>query len=63
MPTPFRVLIIDDSEKDALLIAKTLRKQWPTLAFERVDSAAAVHEVVKEQTWDCILCEMRLRVN
>jgi len=58
MPTPFRVLIIDDSEKDALLIAKTLRKQWPTLAFERVDSAAAVREVIKEQTWDCILCEM-----
>ncbi len=42
MPTTYRVLVIDDSDKDALPVARTLRKQWPALTIKRVDSAAAI---------------------
>ena len=58
MPTPFRVLITDDSEKDARLIARALRKRWSALVFERVDSEAAMREALREQAWDCVLCDM-----
>jgi len=58
MPAPFNVLIIDDSEKDALLIARTLRKQWLSLNFERVDNATAMRKALQEQTWGCVLCDM-----
>ncbi|MEE8366031.1 MAG: response regulator [Gammaproteobacteria bacterium] len=58
MSASFCVLIIDDSKKDTLLIASELRKQWPTLAFERVDNATAMREALNEQTWDCIVCDV-----
>jgi len=58
MPAPFNVLIVDDSEKDVLLIARTLRKQWPSLTFDRVDNAMAMREALQERAWDCILCDM-----
>ena len=57
---PDRILIIDDSEKDALLIERALRKEWPMLAFKRVDSAAAMREASNEQSWACVLCDMMM---
>jgi len=60
MPTPFRVLFIDDSEKDARLIARTLRGHWPKLVLKRVDNAIAMREALKEQNWDCVLCDVVL---
>jgi len=56
--TTFRALIIDDSAEDSLLIERELRKQWPRLAVERVETATALLEALEQQTWDCILCDM-----
>lgn len=58
MPAPFRVLIIDDSEQDAHLIARTLRKQWPKLIFKRVETEAAVRQALREHTWSCMICDV-----
>jgi two-component system sensor histidine kinase/response regulator len=58
MPTPFRVLIIDDSEMHARMIAVSLRKRWPTLVYTRVDRSEAMDKALNEQTWDCVLCDV-----
>jgi len=57
-PAPMRILIIDNSEKDTVQVESVLRKQWRKLICLRVESAAAVHAAIKEQTWDCVLCDM-----
>ena len=58
MPTPFRILIIDDSEMHARMIAHSLSKHWPKLVYERVDSANAMDKALNAQTWDCVLCDV-----
>jgi len=58
MSKPFHVLIIDDSGKDALLIERTLRKEWPGLLAERVETGAALRRALEKQSWDCVLCDM-----
>ncbi len=58
MPLPFRILIVDDSEQDTLLITRVLRKQWPKLTHERVDTEVALREALQEHTWDCVLCDV-----
>lgn len=47
MTAPFRVLIIDDSEQDARLIARTLRRQWPKLnaSIHKVDENTPVDDL------------------
>ncbi len=57
MPNPFRVLIINASAKDALLIERSLIKHWPGLASQRVENASAVHEAVEKKSWDCVFCD------
>jgi len=58
MSTPFHVLIIDDSGKDALLVERTLRKEWPGLLADRVETGEALREALEKQGWDCVLCDM-----
>ncbi len=60
MPNPFRVLIINASAKDAVLIERTLIKRWPRLASQRVENAPAVRAALQEQTWDCVFCTMAI---
>ncbi len=58
MPTRFRILIIDDSEKDALLIQRVLKAEWPGITCENVEGAAGLQIALEQQTWDCVLCDM-----
>ncbi len=58
MPTPFHVLIVDDSREDSLLIERALGKTWPGLAIERVDTSTGMRVALEKQTWDCIVCDM-----
>ena len=58
MPTLFRVLIIDDSKKHALLIDAELRKAWPQLDCERADGLESLESALAAQDWDCVVCSM-----
>jgi PAS domain S-box-containing protein len=60
MSAPFRVLIIDDTSKDVQLIEKELRNHWPILVIERVGCQKDMQAALKEQSWDCVLCEMAI---
>lgn len=55
--TPLRVLIVDDSEKDAILMLRELRKAGYSPEHKRVDTAEGVEQALAEQDWDVILCD------
>jgi len=51
-----RVLLIEDSENDAVLIVRELQRAGYQVVWERVDTAAALTAALA-QTWDVITCD------
>ncbi|MRR17164.1 MAG: PAS domain S-box protein, partial [Deltaproteobacteria bacterium] len=60
MSTPVKVLMVEDSEDDALLEILALKKGGFSPAYERVETAAALAKALVEQTWDVIFCDYSL---
>ncbi|MCI0527052.1 MAG: EAL domain-containing protein [Nitrospira sp.] len=57
MAIPLRVLIVEDSEDDAVLLSRELRRGGYELTYERVDTAAAMIAALKNQTWDIVFSD------
>ena len=57
MSTPLRVLIVEDSEDDAALILRELRRGDYEPASERVDTPAAMKSAVDNNTWDIVISD------
>ncbi|UCD88921.1 MAG: PAS domain S-box protein [Desulfobacterales bacterium] len=57
MDTPIRLLIIDDSIDDALLLVRQLKKNGFNPTYKQVDTAEAMSDALDAQTWDAILCD------
>jgi len=57
MGKAIRVLIVDDSEDDALLLARQLRNSGFDPSFERVDTAEAMNAALDKLTWDLVLSD------
>ena len=55
-----RVLIIEDSEDDVLLIIRELKKGGYNPVYEQVETAAAMKKALQEKQWDIILCDYRM---
>ncbi len=55
-----RVLIVEDSEDDTLLIIRELKKGGYNPVQERVETASAMKKALKEKQWDIILCDYKL---
>ncbi|MGP8003812.1 MAG: diguanylate cyclase [Smithella sp.] len=51
------VLMVEDSENDALLLIREIKKGGYNAVYERVDTAAAMKKALKEKKWDIILCD------
>jgi DNA-binding NtrC family response regulator len=51
-PPALKALIIEDSEDDAELLARTLQRGGYEVTYERVDEAAALQAALKRQHWD-----------
>ena len=60
MKTSLRVLIVEDSEFDALMMVSMLRKGGYDVAFERVESAPAMQTALASHPWDIILADYNL---
>jgi PAS domain S-box-containing protein len=60
MSKPLRVLMVEDSEDDALLTIRELTKGGYELEFERVETAEAMRSALRTKTWDIILCDYNL---
>ncbi len=50
-------LIVDDSEDDAALIVRELRRGGYDVAYERVDNAGAMHTALAAKTWDVVIAD------
>jgi PAS domain S-box-containing protein len=59
MEAPLRILMVEDSDDDAALIARTLRRAGCQVMFERVETAAAMREALR-QPWDLIIADYTL---
>jgi two-component system cell cycle sensor histidine kinase/response regulator CckA len=57
MGSPLRVLLIEDSEDDALLVLRELRQGGYELAWERVDTTDALNAMLTRHEWDAITCD------
>ncbi|MBI2875504.1 MAG: response regulator [Candidatus Tectomicrobia bacterium] len=57
MGIPLRVLIVDDSEDDAILLVRELRCSGYELTFERVDTPAAMKAALDKQPWDIVIAD------
>jgi PAS domain S-box-containing protein len=55
--TPLRVLIVEDSENDALLLEIELQRAGYEPACLRVDTAAGMAEALRAQEWDLIIAD------
>ncbi|MGB5217694.1 MAG: diguanylate cyclase [Smithella sp.] len=52
-----RVLMVEDSEDDELLLIRELKKGGYNPVHERVASATAMKKALQEKKWDIILCD------
>ncbi|MGE0406076.1 MAG: response regulator [Candidatus Korobacteraceae bacterium] len=57
MSSPLRVLIVEDSEDDCLLLTHTLRRAGYDLAFERVERPEAMNEALDTTNWHLVLAD------
>ena len=57
MGIPLRVLIVEDSEDDALLLVRELQRGGYDVTFERVETAKAMAAALGRQEWDIVLAD------
>ena len=55
-----KVLSIEDSEDDALLVMRELRRGGFTVVWERVETAEDLQKALATQTWDVIISDYHL---
>jgi PAS domain S-box-containing protein len=60
MAEPLKILIIEDSEDDALLLLRELRHGGFQLVWERVETSEALRKTLQHQTWDVIISDYHL---
>ncbi len=60
MGKPLRVLIVEDSEDDAILVIHELKRGGYDVTFKRVEPAEALTAALDQQAWDIILSDYRL---
>jgi diguanylate cyclase (GGDEF)-like protein/PAS domain S-box-containing protein len=52
-----RVLMVEDSEDDALLLIREIKKGGYNPVYERVSNTAAMKKAIQEKKWDIALCD------
>lgn len=57
---PLRVLLVEDSEDDAMLIERALRRGGLDIVTSRVENAVDLGVALNEQ-WDVVICDFALR--
>src|SRR5918999_2582039 len=57
MGAPLKVLLVEDSEDDALLLMRMLRRGGYDPAWERVDTAAAMEAALDAHSWDLVISD------
>ena len=55
-----RILLIEDSESDAYLLLRELRKAEYDVESRRVETAESIKSALEEETWDVVICDYSL---
>jgi len=55
--TPLHVLIVEDSEDDALLLERVLRRGGYDVTAERVCTAEAMQAALQNRAWDVVISD------
>jgi PAS domain S-box-containing protein len=57
---PLRALVLEDSEFDARVMVQALRAGGYDVQFRRVESAEAMQEALRSETWDIVLADYNM---
>lgn len=57
MGASLRILIIEDSDDDALLMVMQLRRSGFEPVYERVETPEATEDALSKQVWDAVICD------
>src|ERR671921_2821901 len=57
MSMPLSVLLVEDSENDALLLVRILRRGGYDLTWERVETASAMEGALLGRSWDLVISD------
>jgi PAS domain S-box-containing protein len=57
---PLRVLLVEDSEFDAMLLVRHLQTHRYATAHRRVDNQQDMEKALTDQEWDVVLCDYQL---
>ena len=57
MGVPLRVLIVEDSEDDALLLLRELRRGGYEPVFRRVETTPGMEAALREEAWDLVISD------
>jgi diguanylate cyclase (GGDEF)-like protein/PAS domain S-box-containing protein len=60
MNSPLRVLLVEDSEDDALLLLRELRQGGYAPTWERVETPAAMEAALEQQPWDLVIADYNM---
>ena len=60
MSEPLRVLVVEDSEDDTLLLLRALRRGAYEPTFERVDTPGAMRAALDRQAWDVVVADFSM---
>ncbi len=55
MTVSLRVLIVEDSEEDALLLVRELKRGGYEPMYDRVDTASGMRAALERQSWDLVI--------
>src|SRR5215470_485787 len=60
MDGPLRVLIVEDSEDDAELLLRELRRSGKAITYKRVDTAPAMRAALRGGKWDVVISDHKM---
>lgn len=60
MSRTLRVLIVEDSEDDTILLARELKRSGYDLTYERVDCRETMSEALSQKAWDLVIADYSL---
>ena len=60
MTTEVRVLLVEDSEDDARLVMREVRRHGYAAVFERVEDAASMHAALTQKSWDVVISDWNM---
>ncbi len=60
MTATHRILIVEDSDDDAQLLLRELRREDIEPSFRRVETLTGIREALQEQVWDIVISDFNL---